>query len=78
MKSFWDLGSTRRYDMGPIPWDKIVEYGHYIGLYDDLIDAFVALIRAMDAGYIEWAVKQVKRGRAQEANGDLGNRTVNK
>ena len=70
LRSFWDLSSTRRFDLGPIPWDKIVEYGLHVGLDCDMIDAFVALIRAMDAGYLKWATAEADRQRKQKMGRD--------
>jgi len=65
-KSFWDLSSTRRFEHGPIPWDKIVEYGYHTGLDNDMIDTFVAIIRAMDAGYLNWLKDEIDRQRKQK------------
>lgn len=65
MNCFWDLNSTRRYEFGPVPWDVILKYGHHIGLEPDIIDAFIAIIRAMDAGFLEWSREQVERERKQ-------------
>ncbi len=61
LRSFWDLNSTRYYDRGPIPHDKIVEYGYHISLDADMINIFVALIRAMDAGYRGWIQDEIDR-----------------
>lgn len=63
LRSFWDLNSTRQYEFGPVPWDKIVEYGCHLGLDADIIDSFVALIRAMDAGFLQWAKDETDRQR---------------
>lgn len=63
LESFSALSSTRNYELGPIPWDRIVEYGLRAGLDDDMIDAFVTLVRAMDAGFIEHAVSELDRQR---------------
>ena len=61
--SFSALSSTRNYELGPIPWDRIVEYGLRAGLDDDMIDVFVVLLRAMDAGYLEYAASELDRQR---------------
>ena len=58
LRAFWDLNSTRRYEMGPVPWDIAVEYGHHVGLDGSIVDAFVAIIRAMDAAYLSWVAEQ--------------------
>ena len=55
-KAFWDLSTCRQIGMGqgPIPWDKMIEYGHVAGLDDDMTDVLVGVIRAMDAAYLKW------------------------
>ena len=63
IRSFWALSSTRNYELGPIPWDHIVEYGLHTGLDDDMIETFVVLIRAMDAGFLEYTVSELDRQR---------------
>lgn len=40
--------------LGPIPWDKTIEYGHIVGLDDDMIKLLVEAIRAMDVAYLKW------------------------
>lgn len=60
---FWDLSSTRRYEAGPIPWDRAVEYGRHRGLDDDIINAFVDIMRAMDDGYLGWMAEEAERRR---------------
>ena len=70
IRSFWDLSSERNYEFGAIPWTSILKYGHHVGLDADIIDTFIAIIRAMDAGFIEWSREQVtterKHARAQQ------------
>ncbi len=61
--SFWALSTTRNYEFGPIPWDQIVKYGLRVGLDDDMIEVFVILLRAMDAGYLEYMVSELDRQR---------------
>lgn len=61
--SFWNLNTERRFEHGPIPWACILEYGCYIGLDDDILDSFVALMRAMDAAYITWVAEDIERKR---------------
>ncbi len=63
--SFWDLNTERKYELGTIPWGKIIDYGHHVSIDDDILDAFVAIIRHMDAGYIKWAVDETERVRKQ-------------
>ncbi len=53
-----------------MPWDHIVAYGHHVGLDADIIDTFVALIRAMDEGYLGWATEEVERTSKQKLGKD--------
>ncbi len=77
LQSFWNLNTERQYEHGPIPWGRIVDYGVRRGLADDIIDPFVAVVRAMDAGFTEWSAEQIKRERDQKL-GQMGNKTVRK
>ena len=65
MRSFWDLNTERQFDHGQIPWSRIRQYGLHIGLEADIIDTFIALIRAMDATYLKWSAEQAEREREQ-------------
>lgn len=65
LRSFWDLSTERPFDGGLIPWSRIREYGLHVGLDDDIIDAFIALIRAMDGAYLKWIAEQAERERQQ-------------
>lgn len=67
LRSFWDLNSTRCYEFGPIPWDIILKYGHHIGLDADIIDTFIAIIRAMDSSFLDWSKGLVDAERKQRA-----------
>lgn len=62
--------------MGPIPWDKIVQYGLVEELDHDMIRALVRIIRAMDTAYLEWMGEQADR-QTTPAVGTSG-RTVGK
>lgn len=63
LRAFNNLGTCRQIGMsvGPIPWDRCIDYAERAGLEPDLIDAFVSVIRAMDAAYLDWLDKQPKR-----------------
>lgn len=65
MDSFSELSTTRRYELGPIPWDRIIVYGHHAGLNDDIINSFVILIRMMDVAWQGWTREQIERARAK-------------
>lgn len=47
--------------MGPIPWDKIVEYADFVGLEKDMARVFVLTIRSMDSIYLDWVDKKRDR-----------------
>lgn len=63
LKAFWDLSTGRQVGMatGPIPWRDILQYASYSGLERDVADAFVVIIRSMDAGFMEWQAKEAER-----------------
>jgi hypothetical protein len=64
INAFWDLSTCRQIgmDSGPIPWDKIHEYGLHTGLDDDILKMFVSIIRTMDTGYLDWQTEQTNKG----------------
>lgn len=66
-EAFWSLHTTRNLGMGmgPIPWDKIVEYGFFHELDRDMLHAFVSIIRAMDNAYLEWQAEQADRNKGR-------------
>lgn len=54
---------------GPIPHDKVVEYGVRAGLDDENVDALVEIVRTMDKAYLEWCADETKRtAKIREAN----------
>jgi hypothetical protein len=63
MNAFWALSTERQIGMapGPIPWSKMVEYGRYSGLEDDMIELLVFLMRYMDTAFREWRSEQDKK-----------------
>lgn len=66
-KAFWDLNTTRNYEMGPIPWNKIIEYADIEGLDQDNTQAFVVIIRTMDAKLLTWEAEEVKKRTSKNA-----------
>lgn len=66
MESFWRLGTERHYEHGAIPASAVEDYCIRRGLADDIIDPFVAVIRAMDNAFIDWSADQVERERNQK------------
>lgn len=47
--------------LGPIPHDKIVEYGIRAGLDHENVEALVEIVRTMDKVYLEWCEKETAR-----------------
>ena len=68
LKGFWKLCSERQYGeaWGPIPWSKIVLYGVYQKLDDNMMEVFEVVIRRLDEAYLKWNRDQ-KEARAQQA-----------
>jgi len=60
--AFWELSTCRAMGMsiGPIPWDKVVDYARFAGLDYDNLGLFVMVIRAMDSVYLEWLSKKAE------------------
>lgn len=56
LEAFDDLSSTRGigFSVGPIPWNRTMEYAVWKGL--DVINTrvLVAVIKAMDQAYLDW------------------------
>jgi hypothetical protein len=54
LDGFWELSSCRDFGMGvgPIPWDKIVQYARWVKLEPDLEVLFVRIIRELDEVYL--------------------------
>lgn len=65
LEAFWNLSSTRRYELGPIPWDIILLYGQHLGLDDGIINRFSTIIMAMDIAYIRWSRDEIEKRREQ-------------
>lgn len=53
--------------MGPIPQSTIIAYGMRFELDSDTLGLFEAVIRAMDAAYIDWALQEQKKARERAA-----------
>lgn len=46
---------------GTIPWSKMVQYGDRAGLDGGMVNAFVILIKILDAAYLDWRDKEEQR-----------------
>lgn len=65
--AFDRLSTCRQLGMGlgPIPWDKVIDYAHRCELDDEMTDAFVTIISQMDQAFRGWHDDQAERGRRQ-------------
>ena len=64
-EAFDDLCTTRQrgFDLGPIPWDQIVNYADRSNLDPANAQAFVRVIREMDSAWLAWADAERQRER---------------
>lgn len=55
IQAWYELDTCRQVgmDVGMIPWDKIVLYGQFHGLENDVLQAFIQIIREMDAAFMK-------------------------
>ena len=55
LQAFWDLSTTRQFSpsLGPIPWNRIMEYGRWIGLEADMMRVFSRVVTDLDAVYLD-------------------------
>lgn len=63
MRAFWELSSTRQfgYAIGPIPWDRIVQYAFHHGLDPAMIRTLEVVIRELDEAWLEWQRSEQRR-----------------
>jgi len=64
MRAFWRLSTMRNFG-GPIPHDKIQEYGEKAGLEEDNLETFLGVIELLDRGpegYLAWQESQRPKG----------------
>lgn len=57
LASFYDLETERPnngWSICPIPHSRILAYGQHQGLVGSVLDAFVFVIRQMDAAHLAW------------------------
>ena len=56
MDAFSELSTTRHFGsaIGPIPWDKIQDYGSRTGLGSGMMRVFTRVIRRLDGAYLEY------------------------
>ena len=63
LNAFNDLSTTRQIGMsvGPIPWDRVLQYAAWSGLDDENTEYFVGVIREMDSAWMEWSAEEMKK-----------------
>jgi len=63
LRAFWDLSTTRSYAMGcgPIPWNRIEDYGERIELDSSMMQVLHVVIRRLDRAFLDWTAKEQKR-----------------
>ncbi len=69
LQAFWSLSTERQMGMamGPIPQSAIIAYGLRAELDSDTMGLFEAVIRSLDAAYIDWALQEQKKARERAA-----------
>ena len=61
LNAFYDLDTERSIaDAQPIPWSKIVQYGHYHALGEEGTEDLLYLIRTADNAYLRRAAEKRK------------------
>jgi hypothetical protein len=60
--AFHELSTCR--NQGPIPWDAMVQYAHYLDLDKDEFEELNYFIRAMDKVYLEHQKKAIQHANA--------------
>lgn len=66
LKAFWILNSCRNYENGPVPWNRILEYGIYHKLDYDLLEIFHKIIERLDLAYLDWLAKEQEKTRKRQ------------
>ncbi len=61
IKAFWELSTCRHYSggaVGPIPWDKIMDYANKAGLDSTMEGVFLEAMRGLDVTWLRWRGKK--------------------
>lgn len=63
MRAFWELSTERQWGtiLGPIPRSKVRDFGREAGFEGAMLDLFLTVVRAMDAGYLGWMGSEHER-----------------
>lgn len=61
--AFWELSSCRQFGqfVGPIPWDKILQYGLVKGLDPEMLRVLEVVVRELDEVYLRDLRENQKR-----------------
>lgn len=68
LNAFADLSTERQMGMGlgPIPWSVTQLYAERKQLDPQMTEAFVTVIRTMDAAYLDWHAQEAEKQRQRE------------
>lgn len=60
--AFYQLSTCRDYSMGigPLPYDKVIEYAARAGLDEDMSTIFEYAMSAMDQAFLKWKSDEMK------------------
>ena len=63
LDAFSELSTTRHFGtaIGPIPWNRIIDYGSRTGLGSGMIRVLTRVIRRLDGAYLEYERDENKR-----------------
>lgn len=61
-RAFSELGTTRRYEGGPIPWDVIMKYAAVKKLTPRVSSWLAHVISEMDGAYLDYLAQERKSG----------------
>ena len=56
MRAFWELSSCRFFGggaIGPLPWDKCMDYADRKGLSHEMQELFERVMRELDEAYLD-------------------------
>ncbi len=58
LTGFWDLNTTRQFDMGFIPWNAKLQYANYHELDALVTEGFMYLVGNLDHVYLDWLARE--------------------
>lgn len=57
-------------DRGRIPWNRILEYGLFLGLREPVLSHFIRVIKSLDLKYIQHMRELEAKARPKTTKGD--------